>query len=129
MAAHLRVAVLDDEKHVRESTGILLSRCCQQAEVVLSADPSMLSMETIAGVHPDLVLIDLTYNSQQDWSPTDLHEFLQVPVVVVTAHDPDTMHQLYPDLPFILKPISSEALKMLIGKVQANEKITRIEPT
>lgn len=129
MTAQLRVAILDDENHVRESTGILLARCCPDVEVVLSADPSCLSMDRIAAAHPDLILIDLTYNSQLGWTPIDLYHFLSVPVVIVTAHDPDTMQQMYPNLPYLLKPISSESLFDVVQQMKTTGTITHIEPS
>lgn len=114
MQKKLRIAIIDDERHVRESTEILLDRYCPDAEVVLSADPAELSLLAIRSVNPDLVLVDLTYSSEYRWTPHDLHRELQVPVVLVTAHDPDTMKEKYPNLPYLLKPISQIGLEEVV---------------
>lgn len=117
MKSRIRVAVLDDEKHVRESTAILMQRYCPTAEIVLSADPAHLTLDFIARHKPEIVLVDLSYGGTHDWSPRDLHQELGVPVIIITAHDTDTMKNLYPDVPYLLKPISGEALQALLHQL------------
>lgn len=114
MGQHIRVGILDDEPHVRETTALLLEMYCPSAEIVFSEDPGYFSIEQLQAVPLEIVLLDLGYTGPLSMTPYDVIHKTAANVIIITAHERDYVEATYPGVPYLLKPISGQSLKEMI---------------
>ena len=62
----LRIVIVDDEDHVRDSLMKLLSKHCPQVMVTGAAFSVASGIKVINDVHPDLVLLDIQMSEYAD---------------------------------------------------------------
>jgi two-component system LytT family response regulator len=114
----IRIIIIDDEPHIRETLGKMLERYCPVAEVVGKASGVKSGMKAIRELQPDLVLLDIYMG---DGTGFDLlHNLSPVSfrVLFVSAMDKSTIRAFrLSSMEYLLKPVSPEELQKSVERV------------
>jgi len=114
--AHLRIAVADDERDIREYLQEVLPRLGH--EVVAVAENGVQLVERCRTARPDLVIADVKMPDMDGLDATTaINQDRQVPVVLVSAHHDDAILGRLgrePVMGYLVKPIGEADLKAAI---------------
>jgi two-component system LytT family response regulator len=113
----LRVIIIDDEDHIRDSLAKLLAKHCPMAAVIGEANGVAAGKQIIGELHPDLVLLDIQMNDGtgfdllQSFSPVDFN------VIFITAYEQYALQAFrFSAVDYILKPVNPEQLVTAIDR-------------
>jgi two-component system, LytTR family, response regulator len=113
----LRVVIIDDEDHIRDSLVKLLGKHCPRAAIAGTASGVASGIKVIQELHPDLVLLDIQMNDGtgfdllQSFSPMDFK------VIFITAYDQYALQAFrFSAVDYLLKPVNPEQLVAAIDR-------------
>ena len=119
----LRVIIIDDEPHNRDTLTKLLERYCPEVTVVGKASGVKSGIEAVRELHPDLVFLDI---NMADGTGFDLlHALAPVyfRVIFVSAMEKEMQRAFrLSGMEYLLKPVSPDELKQAIDRVMKTDK-------
>ncbi len=115
----LRILIIDDEAHMRDTLAKMLARHCPQAEVAGEADGVANGIKAIQKFNPKLVLLDV---QMADGSGFDLLKELPAidfQVIFITAYDKYALQAFrFSAVDYLLKPVNPEQLTNAIERAE-----------
>ncbi|MCK9423660.1 MAG: LytTR family DNA-binding domain-containing protein [Bacteroidales bacterium] len=119
----IRVVIIDDEDHIRDSLTKLLARYCPQVTVAGTADGIASGKKVIRELHPDLVLLDIQMNDGTGFDLLQSVSPIDFKVIFITAYDQYALQAFrFSAVDYLLKPVNPEYLVVAIER--ANQLIT-----
>jgi two-component system LytT family response regulator len=119
----IRVVIIDDEDHIRDSLTKLLARYCPQVTVAGTADGIASGKKVIRELHSDLVLLDIQMNDGTGFDLLQSVSPIDFKVIFITAYDQYALQAFrFSAVDYLLKPVNPEYLVVAIER--ANQLIT-----
>jgi two-component system LytT family response regulator len=113
----IKIIIIDDEDHIRDSLGKLLARHCPQVTIAGTANSVSTGKKVIEEIHPDLVLLDIQmgdgtgFDLLQSISPVDFK------VIFITAYDQFALQAFrFSAVDYLLKPVNPGQLVAAIDR-------------
>ncbi len=114
----LRAVIIDDEPHNSDTLGKLIKRHCPGIIIAGKADGIKTGIEVIRELNPDLVFLDFNMNDGTGFDLLRAFSPVGFRVIFVSAMDKETERAfLLSGMEYLLKPVSSEKLKLAVEKV------------
>jgi two-component system LytT family response regulator len=115
----LRTVIIDDEDHVRETVGRLLSMHCPQVKVVGEANGVESGLKIIRSLHPQLVLLDIRMDDGTGFDLLHKFETIDFKVIFITAYEKFAMQAFkFAAIDFLLKPVNPEELADAVKRAE-----------
>jgi two-component system LytT family response regulator len=113
----VRVVLIDDEDHIRDSLLKLLERNCQQVSVIGTASGVHSGIRIIRELNPDLVLLDIQMNDGTGFDLLQAFPRVDFKVIFITAYDQYALQAFrFSAIDYLLKPVNPEHLVSAIGR-------------
>ncbi|MEI6436758.1 MAG: LytTR family DNA-binding domain-containing protein [Bacteroidota bacterium] len=113
----MRVVIVDDEDHVRDSLSKLLARHCQQATVVGTACSVAGGIRVVQELRPDLVLLDIQMSDGTGFDLLTSLAPVDFKVIFITAYDQYALQAFrFSALDYLLKPVNPEHLVASVNR-------------
>jgi len=113
----VRIVIIDDEDHIRDSLDKLLAKHCPQVTVVGTANSVSSGKKAIEELHPDLVLLDIQMNDGTGFDLLNAFSKIDFKVIFVSAFDKSTIRAFrLSDVEYLLKPVNPEELKAVVNR-------------
>ena len=114
----IKVVIIDDEDHIRDSLAKLLARHCQQVTVAGEANSVASGKKAIEELHPDLVLLDIQMNDGTGFDLLQSFPQVEFKVIFITAYDQFALQAFrFSAVDYLLKPVNPEYLIAAIDRV------------
>lgn len=115
----MRIAIIDDEPNLRDTTRQLLSIYCSEAEVVGEAAGVQSGIRLIRDLEPDLVLLDVEMGDGTGFDLIHAFPERQFAVVFVTAHDDYAVRAFkFSAIDYLLKPLDPDELVRAVQRAR-----------
>ena len=113
----LRVVIIDDEDHIRDSLAKLLAKHCPEVTVIGNADGMASGKRIINELHPDLVLLDIQMSDGTGFDLLRSFSSIDFKVIFVTAYDQFALQAFrFSAVDYLLKPVNPEQLVEAVTK-------------
>jgi two-component system LytT family response regulator len=113
----LRIVIIDDEDHIRDSLIKLLARHCPQVAVAGTAFSVNSGLKAIQELHPDLVLLDIQMNDGTGFDLLQSFSTIDFKVIFITAYDQYALQAFrFSAVDYLLKPVNPELLIAAIDR-------------
>jgi two-component system LytT family response regulator len=113
----MRVVIIDDEDHIRDSLAKLLVKHCPEVSVVGNACGVESGIRIIKELHPDLVLLDIQMNDGTGFDLLRSFPAIDFKVIFVTAYDQFALQAFrFSAVDYLLKPVNPEQLVEAVAK-------------
>jgi two-component system LytT family response regulator len=124
----LRVVIIDDEAHVRDSLSKLLGRCCPGVAVSGEAGTVSQGIAMIRDLHPDLVLLDIQLGDGTGFDILNAFPEVDFKVIFITAYDHYAVQAFrFSAVDYLLKPVNPELFAEAVGRaahmIRAHEQL------
>lgn len=117
----MRIALIDDETHARESIRLLLERHCPEVSVVFEGGEGDVNLELLKAAAPDLVIMDLTLAALTKDLFSRLRSTFANRLLILTAHEAPMAGHPAGGLPVLLKPVDGAELKVYLDTMNARK--------
>lgn len=117
----MRIALIDDETHARESIRLLLKRHCPEVSVVFEGGEGDVNMELLEATAPDLVIMDLTCAALTKDLFGQLCSTFANRLLILTAHEAPMVGHPARGLPVLLKPVDGAELKAFLDTMNVGK--------
>jgi two-component system, LytTR family, response regulator len=115
----LRIVIIDDEAHIRDSLAKLLARHCPNSSVVGSASGVETGIRMIREVQPDLVLLDIQMNDGTGFDLLQKIPSIDFKIIFVTAYDQFALQAFrFAAVDYLLKPVNPEHLAAAVERAE-----------
>ena len=115
----LKVVIVEDEKHSRETLKTLLEEFCDNVKVLATASSVSEAIKVLSIFSPDVVFLDIELQSGEGF---DILKQIQHPdfeVIFTTAFEKYAIKAIkFSSLDYLLKPIDLEELKGAVAKAR-----------
>ncbi len=119
----LRVVIVEDELHSRETLKNLVNEYCDQVEIVALAGGLKEGVQAIQNEQPDLVFLDIEMPNGTGFDLLEKIQHLNFEVIFTTAFEHYALKAIkFSAIDYLLKPIDIEELQAAVGKVQQKKK-------
>lgn len=113
----IRVVVIDDEDHIRDSLEKLLARYCPQVAVVGTGSSVDSGIRVIRELQPDLVLLDIQMNDGTGFELLQSFSTIEFKVIFITAYDQYAVQAFrFCAVDYLLKPVNPEQLVTAVDR-------------
>lgn len=113
----IRVVIIDDEDHIRDSLAKLLAKHCPQVTVCGEANGVASGIRVIQEMHPDLVLLDIEMGDGTGFDLLQSFPSIDFKVIFVTAYDQYALQAFrFSAVDYLLKPLNPEYLVTAIER-------------
>jgi two-component system LytT family response regulator len=113
----VRIILIDDEDHIRDSLAKLLNRYCPQVTVVGTAFSVASGIKAIQELHPDLVLLDIQMNDGTGFDLLQSFSPVEFKVIFITAYDQYALQAFrFSAVDYLLKPVNPVHLVAAIDR-------------
>ena len=113
----LRVVIIDDEAHIRDSLAKLLAKHCPEVAVIGNAFSVDSGIRIIHELHPDLVLLDIQMNDGTGFDLLRSFATIDFKVIFITAYDQFALQAFrFSAVDYLLKPVNPELLVEAVNK-------------
>lgn len=114
----IRIIIIDDEPHIRETLAKLIERHCPEARVVGFASGVQSGISAIRKLQPDLVLLDIYMGDGTGFDLLHALSPISFRVLFVSAMDKNTIRAFrLSGMEYLLKPVSPEELQKSVQRV------------
>ncbi|MEQ8359533.1 MAG: LytTR family DNA-binding domain-containing protein [Cytophagales bacterium] len=112
----MRIAVIDDEKAVRETISAILLH--YQSDIAIEEAHSVITgVELIRSFNPQLIFLDVEMGDGTGFDLLTRLETINCPVAFVTAHDHYAIKAFkFSAIDYILKPVDPKEIKLVLDK-------------
>ncbi len=118
VTTNMRIAIADDEADIRQYFRRLLPRLGH--EVVGEAENGRELVELCRAEHPDLIITDIRMPELNGIEAvSEIGKSQQIPVIVVSSHDPPEDNGHAQIVEFLVKPIKILELQAAIAKASS----------
>ena len=115
----IRVAVIDDEPHIRDGLLKLLGNHCPNVVVAGTAGNVWEGKELIKKQHPDLVLLDIRMDDGTGFDLLRQLDPVDFKVIFITAYEQYAVRAFkFSALDYILKPVDPDDLKEAVNRTE-----------
>ncbi|MDN5202715.1 LytTR family DNA-binding domain-containing protein [Fulvivirgaceae bacterium BMA10] len=115
----LKVVIVEDELHSRETLKNLVNDYCEQVEIIALAASIQEGIHVIQTHQPDLVFLDIEMPGGTGFDLLEKLQYLNFEVVFTTAFEHYALKAIkFSAIDYLLKPIDVEELQIAIAKVQ-----------
>ncbi len=115
----LKVVIIEDEKHSRETLRNLLMEFCADVEVVATAGSVAEGVEVIKNTNPSIVFLDIELQIGTGFDVLAQLSDLNFDVVFTTAYEHYAIRAIkFSSLDYLLKPIDIEELQDAVQKAR-----------
>ena len=115
----LKVVIVEDEKHSRETLRNLLLEFCADVDVVGTAGSVTEGVEVIKNTNPDVVFLDIELQTGTGFDVLAQLKNLNFDVVFTTAYEHYAIRAIkFSSLDYLLKPIDIEELQDAVQKAR-----------
>jgi len=115
----IRVAVIDDEPHIRDGLLRLLGNHCPNVLIAGTAGSVKEGKELIRKQHPDLVLLDIRMGDGTGFDLLKQLDPVDFKVIFITAYDQYAVRAFkFSALDYILKPVDPDDLKEAVKRAE-----------
>lgn len=115
----LRVVIIDDEFHIRDTLVKMLELNCPEVSVAGQASGVATGMAAIRELHPDLVLLDIQMKDGTGFDLLDGLPSCEFKVIFITAYDQYAVRAFrFSAVDYLLKPIDPERLKEAVARAE-----------
>lgn len=113
----IRVIVIDDENHARDSLIKILHRHCPEVQIVGQANGVSTGLEAIKELLPELVLLDIQMKDGTGFDLLSALPSIDFKVIFVTAFDQFAIQAFrFSAVDYLLKPVNPELLKEAVNR-------------
>ena len=113
----MKVVIIDDEDHIRDSLVKLLAKHCPQVMVAGEANAVSSGRKVIEEFHPDLVLLDIQMNDGTGFDLLQSFHAIDFRVIFITAYDQYAVQAFrFSAVDYLLKPVNPEHLVAAIER-------------
>jgi two-component system LytT family response regulator len=113
----VRIILIDDEDHIRDSLAKLLNRHCPQVTVAGTAFSVASGIKAIQELHPDLVLLDIQMNDGTGFDLLQSFSPVEFKVIFITAYDQYALQAFrFSAVDYLLKPVNPVHLVAAIDR-------------
>ncbi len=113
----LKVVIIDDEDHIRDSLVKLLAKHCPQVTVTGTAFSVTTGIKAIQDLHPDLILLDIQMNDGTGFDLLQSFSPVEFKVIFITAYDQYALQAFrFSAVDYLLKPVNPEQLIVAIDR-------------
>jgi two-component system, LytTR family, response regulator len=113
----VRVVIIDDEDHMRDSLAKLLAKHCPDATVAGTAFSVASGIKIINELHPDLILLDIQMNDGTGFDLLQSFPSIDFKVIFITAYDQFALQAFrFSAVDYLLKPVNPEQLVDAVTK-------------
>ncbi|ELR71317.1 response regulator [Fulvivirga imtechensis AK7] len=121
---NLRVVIVEDEKHSRETLKNLLMEFCENIDIVGFGGTVSEAVETIRKSFPDLVFMDIELQTGTGFDVLKELENLNFEVIFTTAFEHYAIKAIkFSSIDYLLKPIDIEELQNAVEKARERKDI------
>ncbi|MDN5211479.1 LytTR family DNA-binding domain-containing protein [Fulvivirgaceae bacterium BMA12] len=115
----LRIIIVEDELHSRESLRNLVNDYCEDVEVVAVAESVEEGLEKIISHKPDLLFLDIEMQTGTGFDLLEQSKNFSFEVIFTTAFEHYALKAIkFSAIDYLLKPIDVEELQAAVVKVQ-----------
>jgi two-component system LytT family response regulator len=115
----IRVAVIDDEPHIRDGLLKLLGKHCPNVVIAGTAGSVREGKELIRKQHPDLVLLDIRMDDGTGFDLLRQLDPVDFKVIFITAYEQYAVKAFkFSALDYILKPVDPDDLKETVKRAE-----------
>jgi len=115
----LKIIIVEDEKHSRETLVNLLAEFCEGVEVIGTASNVDEAVAVITEKRPDLVFLDIELHSGTGFDVLNRLKGQAFEVIFTTAYEQYAIQAIkFSSIDYLLKPIDIEELQMAVDKAQ-----------
>ncbi len=115
----LRIIIVEDELHSRESLRNLVNDYCEDVEVVAVAESVEEGLEKIINHKPDLLFLDIEMQTGTGFDLLEQSKNFSFEVIFTTAFEHYALKAIkFSAIDYLLKPIDVEELQAAVVKVQ-----------
>ena len=116
----LKVVIVEDEKHSRETLKTLLEEFCQDVKVIAMASSVPEAVKVLSIFSPDVVFLDIELQSVEGFEVLNQIEHPDFEVIFTTAFEKYAIKAIkFSSLDYLLKPIDLEELKQAVDKARS----------
>lgn len=124
----MKIVLIDDEKFCNEVMETLLADVLPQASIVGIFERADVALYEIPKLEPDLVFVDINMPFINGFELLDRLAPFNFKVIFTTAYDSYAIKAFkYGAIDYLLKPISSEDLKVALAKALINFKNLKVQ--
>ncbi len=115
----LKVVIVEDEKHSRETLKTLLEEFCDNVKVLATAGSVSEAVKVLSIFSPDVVFLDIELQSGEGFDILKQIEHPDFEVIFTTAFEKYAIKAIkFSSLDYLLKPIDLEELKIAVDKAR-----------
>ena len=115
----LRILIVDDEAHMRDTLAKMLVRYCPQAEVAGEADGVATGVKAIQKLNPTLVLLDVQMADGTGFDLLKALPAIDFQVIFITAYDQYALQAFkFSAVDYLLKTVNPEHLITAISRAE-----------
>jgi len=115
----IRAILLDDEQSALDNMNLLLSRYCQNIELIASFSSPKAALARISDLDFDLLFLDIEMPEMSGFDFLDKVEELDFQVIFITSYNQYALKAIrYSALDYILKPIDIDELIAAVKRVE-----------
>ena len=116
----LKVVIIEDEKHSRETLKTLLEEFCEDVKVLATASSVSEGVKVLSIFSPDVVFLDIELQSGEGFDILNQIESPDFEVIFTTAFEKYAIKAIkFSSLDYLLKPIDLEELKQAVDKARS----------
>lgn len=115
----LRILIVDDEAHMRDTLAKMLARHCPQAEIAGEADGVATGVKATQKLNPNLVLLDVQMADGTGFDLLKALPAIDFQVIFITAYDQYALQAFrFSAVDYLLKPVNPEHLITAISRAE-----------
>jgi two-component system, LytTR family, response regulator len=113
----LRIVIIDDEDHARETLRMLVTENCPQVSIAGEAGGVESGIKLIRETHPDLLLLDIQLTDGNSFDILARLSPVNFKVIFITAYDKYALQAFkFSAVDYLLKPVSRNELIYAINR-------------
>jgi two-component system LytT family response regulator len=122
----IKAVLIDDEKIIIESLGMLLSEHCPDVEVIATADSYREGIRILDEYQPDLIFLDIEMPHGSGFELLERFPDRNFDVIFVTAHSHYAIKAFkFSAVDYILKPVDIQELIQAVGRIKRYRNLER----
>ncbi len=122
----LRAVIVDDEKHCIDTLTWELNTFCPEVEILASFGESLLALEALPGLRPDVLFLDIEMPKLNGFQLLNQLDGLRGHIIFTTAYSEYAVQAFhYNAVDYLLKPIDTDRLKQALAKVSVGAAVAR----
>ena len=116
----LKVVIVEDEKHSRETLKSLLEEFCKDVKVIATAESVPEAVKVLSVYSPDVVFLDIELQSGEGFDILNQIQDPSFEIIFTTAFEKYAIKAIkFSSLDYLLKPIDLDELKQAIEKARS----------